>query len=320
MSEAGIESPGTIKRPGIISWGMLQGQTGAIDSLKEHLLLYDEIWVPWLNSSYPTDDEIKEWDLDEEYLASISWLMSQGVIVEPPIDLDTADKDDVVRGLLDIYNEASRVSEKVFRTSEQAARSGAAASFNIDIALSRLTTYLLWRDRQEIAYPIAFPFKDFAKVPGDFKRMHDVLSVVIKRFPAPSSDVPLEDIVAFKRDPETKYKFAKFWQWVRKTAEGKGDMVQVNEELDSLMNEYTHHLHQLSKETRDQHLEIVLTSPADVIEDLIKLRLGNLARRFLKFRSIKIAAHGAEMKLPGNEIAYITEASKALAPRRSRAA
>jgi hypothetical protein len=240
-------------------------------------------------------------------------------VVEPPIDLETADKDDVVLALLDVYNQAGRVAEKRFRTAKQAALSGAAASFNIDLSL-RLTLYLLWWDRQEIAYPIAFPFQDFANLPGQLKGIHDVLSVVMRRFPAPSPDVPLEDLVAFKRDSETKYKFAKFWQWVRKTAEGKGDMAQVNEELDSLMNEYVHHLHQLSKETRDQNLEIVLTSPADVIEDLVKLRLRNLARRFLKFRSIKIAAHGAEMKLPGNEIAYITEASNALVLRRNRAA
>ena len=309
MPDLDLERVATLKRPGVISWGMLLGQP---DALKEYLLLYDEIWVPWLNSSYPTDEEIDEWDLDKEQLASISWLMTQGVIIEPPVDLSARDKDRVVVGLLNMYEEASDVGQKVFKTAKQAAQSGAAASFNIDVALSRLTTYLLWRDRQEIVYPIVFPFEKFAGIPGAFREIHVVLSAVVKHFPAAAPDVPLEDLVAFKRDPETRYRFSKFWHWVRKTAEGKGDVVHINEELDSLITEYLQHLHQLSKETTDQRVELSVANPVDLIEDVLKLRLGNLARRFLKFRSVKIAAHGAELKLPGSEIAYLTEATKAL--------
>ena len=85
-----------IKRSGVISFDMLLGQP---DCLKQHLMVYDELWVPWLESSYPTTKDIKTWGLDEEHLASISWLMSQGVVIEPPVDLDTPDQDELVVGL-----------------------------------------------------------------------------------------------------------------------------------------------------------------------------------------------------------------------------
>jgi hypothetical protein len=49
-----------------------------------------------------------------------------------------------------------------------------------------------------------------------------------------------------------------------------------------------------------------LATPGDLIEDVMKLRWGNLARRLLQLRKTKISAHGAEMKLPGSEIAYVT--------------
>jgi len=238
--------------------------------------------------------------------------MSQGVVIEPPVDLDTPDQDELVVGLRRMYKSASRAGNKAYPTAERAAREVAAASFNIDIALSRLTTYLTWRDRQEIVYPVVFPFNNFDAVPTAFKEIHNVLAVVVKRFPTPAPDVPLEDLLAFRRDPETQNKFSHFWQWVRKMAEGKADTVHVDEELDSLITEYSQQLGQLSKEKRHQRLELLLALPGDVIEDSLKIRLGNLTRRFLEFRRTAIAAHGAEMKLPGSEIAYVTEASRLL--------
>jgi hypothetical protein len=301
-----------IKRHGVISWGGLLGQP---EFLKQHLLIYDELWVPWLERSYPTKKDIEEWDLDEEHLASISWLMDKGVVLEPPVDLDTTEQDEVVAGLLQIFRSASRVGEKSYPTAEQAALEGAAASFNIDIALSRLTTYLLWRDRKEVAYPVVFPFEAFDTLPNAFKEIHDVLSVVVKRFPAPAPDVPLEDLLAFKRDPETQYKFSNFWQWVRKMAEGKGDIVHIDEELDSLITEYSQQLSQLSKEKGHERLELLLTLPGDIIEDALKIRWGNIGRRLVQLRKAAIAAHAAEMKVPGNEIAYVTEASRLLSGR-----
>jgi len=41
-------------------------------------------------------------------------------------------------------------------------------------------------------------------------------AIVLKRFPDPRPDLSLEDILAFRRDPETQYKFAKLWHWMHK--------------------------------------------------------------------------------------------------------
>ena len=52
-----------MKRSGVISWDLLLGMP---DRLKQYVLLYDELWVPGINRSYPSADEIEEWDLDED--------------------------------------------------------------------------------------------------------------------------------------------------------------------------------------------------------------------------------------------------------------
>src|SRR5262245_31074251 len=146
-----------MNRPGVISWNLLLGQS---DLLKHYFLLYDELWVPWFNSSYPTKQDIEEWDLDREHLASIAYLDREGFIKEPPIDLmgSGSRRDRVAAALINLYNTSLAVKSKVYPTARQAAREGAAADFNMDIAVSRLTSYLMWRDREELVYPVVFPF------------------------------------------------------------------------------------------------------------------------------------------------------------------
>ena len=298
-----------MNRPGVISWGLLCGEP---EKLKEYLLLYDEIWVPGLDASHPTDDEIAEWDLDQENLASLDWLAAQGVIREPPIERDGAKPDTVVRALTKMHDRAFARGNKTYPTPEEAALEGAAAIFNIDIALTRLVTYLVWRDKGQVVYPIVFPLDDAPWLPPQLQRTQEVLSVVVKQFPVPEPGIPLEDIVAFKRDAETQYKFAKFWHWTSTVAQQTADRHTIAEEFDWLLTDYSRQLHQLTRETKLQRLEIILNTPGELLEDLVKFKWGSLGARLFQFKKAKIQAHNAEMKLPGSELAYITEATKLL--------
>jgi|GEM_PF-6223236 len=306
-----------MKRPGVISWGMLLGQP---DMLKHYLLLYDELWVPGLTNSYPDEKEIEEWDLDREHLASISYLSGEGFIKDPPVDLGARGirRDGVIRALFDLLKTAEAAGKQTYRTPERAAREGAAASFNIDIALSRLVTYILWKDRGDLAYPVIFPFQTIKELPEDFAQAHQVLSIVLKRLPTPSEDLPLEDLLAFKRDPDTQYKLAKFWHWTNKTAKGMSSQHELEEEIDWLITDYSHHLGQLTKEVNSERVEVLVATPVEVLEDLVKLRWGKVVRAIFALHRKKISAHGAELKLPGSELAYITDASKVLSQRYKR--
>jgi hypothetical protein len=306
-----------MKRPGVISWGLLFGQA---DKLKQYLLLYDELWVPDLKGSYPDDKTIEEWDLDREHLASIAYLAHEGLIKEPPIDVNSeaTRRDKVTAALVKMYNAADAAGSKVYRTPDKAAREAAAASFNMDIALSRLLTYVLWRDREEVAYPVFFPFGTAERFPKELAETHNALSIVIEKLPTPSPDLPFEDIVAFKRDSETQYKFAKFWHWTKKIAKGTSNRNELREEIDWLLLDYSTHLKQLTKEINSERAEVVVATPVEVLEDLVKFRWGKIVRGLFALRQKQISAHSAELKLPGSELAYITEASRVLSRRRNR--
>ena len=160
-----------------------------------------------------------------------------------------------MRALSELLKSAQALGEKTYRTPRAAAIAGGVSFFNEDIAVSRLTTYLLWRDRGELAYPVVFPFEGIKALPSSLKRRHNVLSVVLKRFPSPTSDLPLEDIVAFKRDSETQHKFDQFWAWTRRLSKQDVDTHELEEELDFLITDYSAHLKQLTTETGHQRLK-----------------------------------------------------------------
>ena len=280
-------------------------------------MLYDELWVPWLKESYPDKKEIEDWGLDQERLAAIAYLESEGLVKESPIDLSKGflPDDEVTNALMELYETESSKASKTYATPEQAALEGAVASFNIDIALSRLTSYILWKTRQEVVYPVAFPFDERRAIPKHLSQTQVVLSIVLKRLPTPSSDLPLEDIVAFKKDEDTKYKFARFWHWVREISVAPTSRNELEEKIDWLITDYSRHLMQLTKKVKSEQVEVLVTTPLELLEDLVKSRWGKLAKGLFALRRKAISAHDAEMKLPGSELAYVTEASMALSRR-----
>jgi len=304
-----------MNRTGVITFGCLTG--GHEPPVQHYLLLYSELWVPWLKESYPTEEEITEWDLDRSELAAIAYLEQEGLVKAPPIELNlkTIARDEVTKGLLALYKHAQVRGNKTYPTAKQAAREGAASIWNTDIALSRLTSYLWWRERGELVYPVAFPFGELEGLPKQLTETHNVLSIVLKRLPMPSATLPLEDIVAFKKDTDTQYKFARFWQWTQKMAKGSMPKHELQDEIDWLVTDYSHHLQQLSMTRESDSIEVLVATPFEIVEDLAKFRWGQLARRLFAVRRKRIAAHAAELKLPGSDLAYITKASSLLARR-----
>jgi hypothetical protein len=288
--------------------------------LRRYLLLYDELWVPGLKNSYPDEKQIEEWDLDREHLASIGYLSGEGFIIEPPVDLSAPGfrGDGVTRALIDLLSNAESALDKAYPTAERAARETAAAYFNMDIAVSRLISYILWRDREEFAYPVVFPLQMVKGLPEDFAQTHQVLSIVLKRLPTPVEDLPLEDLVAFKRDPDTQYRFARFWHWTNKIGKGIFNQHDLEEEIDWLITDYSHHLEQLTKEVNYERAEVLIATPVEMLEDIAKLRWGKVVRALFALGKRKISAHSAELKLPGSELAYITDASEVLSRRYRR--
>jgi hypothetical protein len=298
-------------RPGVISFHLLFDNA---DKVKQWILLYDELWVPGIIHL----EEADLTDEDPEHVASITWLAKQQFIKEPPatLRLSKLPPDAVTRTLKKLYKDSEKSLDKVFPTARAAALNGGAAIFNMDLALTRLICYALWRQRQESAFPVAFPFVRELAPESTISRSQQVLQFVIKRLPEPRPDLPLEELLAFRRDPETQYKFAKVWHWIQSVAAGTKSANEIEEELDWLLTDYRHQVEQISKRVRTDSLKAWVTVPANILENLVHLKFGKVAARLLDWKSVNIAAHAEELKAPGNEIAYLKEAGELVSPRR----
>ena len=150
-------------RPGIITSPLFD----SVDTLKKRILLYDELWVPgvssWIEKGHIEDPDVEEIENrnDEELLASVAWLVTQGFIKEPPVKLarGEARSDAIVEALRKIYSDAAKSYNKTYATAMSAAKHAAAAIFNMDLAQTRAIAYVLWRDHQKRAFPVIFPIR-----------------------------------------------------------------------------------------------------------------------------------------------------------------
>lgn len=309
------------KRPGVISFEVLTSLAPSL--LKQYLLLYDEFYVPELEVKLK---EEASQELDEETserLASIEYLISKDILRESPISLnpDKDKRDQTSEELLYMYSASQKIREKALKTrgrngllTDAAARKVISSLLDIDFYLSRFIVYSLWKDQEELGFPVFFPFKP--SEPADPKqrisKRQNVLSVIINNFPEPDPDLPLEDIVAFKLDEETKQKYRRLWTWVRTVSEKPLDSFDIAEEIEHLLTDYSYHLNRLSKRKNYSRFQILATAAGDVLENVVKMKFGAAIKTAFELRNTTINAADEELKLPGSELAYLKEASDLL--------
>jgi hypothetical protein len=138
----------------------------------------------------------------------------------------------------------------------------------------------------------------------------DVIRVSVRNMPEPSDTTSLEEIIRFRQDPESKNKMVALRRWLR-TMMTKGlPEKKLNEELEWLVHQYEEHMRFHELKFKRGILEIVVTIAAEIAEDLVKIRLGELSRLPFTLSHRKIDLLQAELNAPGREIAYVVHARK----------
>jgi len=136
----------------------------------------------------------------------------------------------------------------------------------------------------------------------------DALRVVIERLPMPDENTPWQDILDFRRDPDTSRKLLAIREWTRTVAREGREVASLQEHLDYLLEEYRAHiaLHKLKYST--SAFETIITTTADVAESLMKFKWKAVAEAMFSIRKRKIALLEAEASAPGREVSYIIHA------------
>src|SRR5262245_13713485 len=158
------------------------------------------------------------------------------------------------------------------------------------------------------AYPLfnsAFP-----ELAQESASMVDVIDITINQIPIPDDSTSWEQILDFRNDPDTEIKFRRFRAWMNEIARAKLTPKEIEDKLAWLLDEYQQHMKLHRMKTKVVSLETIIVSLAEFAEDLVKLKLGKLAKVPFAIRQRKVALLEGELKSAGREIAFISKAQE----------
>jgi hypothetical protein len=133
----------------------------------------------------------------------------------------------------------------------------------------------------------------------------DVARIVLAAFPEPGELTSIEDIVQFRQDPDSRQRLIELRLWVREMARCSSPPSELEEKLEWLLHEYENHMKLHRMKLERGILEIVVTTPLEVLEDLVKLNWSKSAKKLFDLRKSKLALLEAEASAPGREVSYL---------------
>lgn len=136
----------------------------------------------------------------------------------------------------------------------------------------------------------------------------DVIRLSLKALPTPSETTPWEAIAEFRLDPDSKSKYLRLKGWINKVGRVAMPLHELETEFLQLMFEYEEFLRMHRLRVTKGAIEVLVTTTAEVAEDLVKMKWGKVAKAPFEWSRNKLALYDAEQDAPGREVAYIIKA------------
>jgi hypothetical protein len=138
----------------------------------------------------------------------------------------------------------------------------------------------------------------------------DIQRLVIENLPEPDETTPLDRVLEFRADQNSKGNIVSLRRWLSNFAKNITSPMEAQQELEWLLAEYERHMQLHEMKTNRGVLETVVTASAETLEDLAKFRWGKLAKSIFAASRRKIDLFEAELKAPGREIALVFHARR----------
>jgi hypothetical protein len=139
------------------------------------------------------------------------------------------------------------------------------------------------------------------------KRSHPVWSVVLKELPQLDTRAPWEDVFGFRQEERTQHLVRSLRRWVRKIVAEEWSTAELEDEIKELVFEYERHMRVSRISGAKEALEILIMGAADLVEDVIKLRLRRIANLAAAVTNRRATLIREESTAPGRELALIPE-------------
>ena len=92
---------------------------------------------------------------------------------------------------------------------------------------------------------------------------------------------------------------------MNKAAKGLTSKNELQDEILTMLDDYETHLKLTNMKYDKGILEILITTPLEIAEDLVKFKWSNISKSIFRLKQNKIKMLEEELKLPGREIAHI---------------
>ncbi|MBI5371460.1 MAG: hypothetical protein HZA79_05470 [Sphingobacteriales bacterium] len=132
-----------------------------------------------------------------------------------------------------------------------------------------------------------------------------VLSVLIKKFPLVSNKIELEDLIAFKNDPDSQLKLFRLKEWVLEISKKDYTEKEIEQKIDYLLQEYTKQLELHKLKYSVGAVESIVTVSLEVLENIVKLNFSKAAKVLFDLKKQELTLMEAEQKMTGRELAYL---------------
>jgi hypothetical protein len=138
---------------------------------------------------------------------------------------------------------------------------------------------------------------------------HDVMKITLV-VPVPDEQVPWDDILQYRQDPDSQNRFFELKEWISDVASGSLTRGEVGEKLEVVLDRYRKLMETHQMQMNWTRLEAYVVTTADVLGDLD----ASLSRSTLfSVEGRKLALLEGESTSPGSVVTFVIQAKSMLA-------
>lgn len=300
-----------MKTVGVVNAGWL---TGPVD-LRQLVLLFDRLAIfgseeiPSAQSA--STDLVRQW-------RDVRWLMERNILFEaPPLArLPTETLEKYLTDLTPVARSFGRTEWNALdRWVEAEVESDSTRElellhlklYRLTLQQARLLSIILRNELGEDSYPIWDDVGRALAVIGSDEGAK-VMNVTLTRVPVPDAETPLEKIIDFKSDPDTRDKFRRLRLWVSQIARENYSPIEIEDRIETALHDYELHLRHAKVQFGYGTLQTIVVTAAEVLEHLAKLEFSKAARELFSIGEKRLELMSAELTAPGRELAYVAKA------------
>jgi len=139
---------------------------------------------------------------------------------------------------------------------------------------------------------------------------HPVWEIILHEMPSLDIRAPWEDVLGFRAEQRTQHLIRSLRRWIRKVVAESWTSAELEDEVRELVYEYEKHIRTAGMAHGIGTLTCVITGTTELVEDIVKLRLGRIAQLVTAGMDRSVKFREAELQAPGRELALFPEVRK----------